>query len=292
MRDVTNWTFISHGEKSTLEKVELLSPDENEYIMKYPRELSGDRVNWEDVNEVIGAKIAQLLNLKTVEAEIAYRNGKRGCLMLHFLRQYDADQGEPGAGLLSAFFGEEYEGIQNSDLNSFELLIQAFNLIERYPVFNLVKYEYISMNVFDILIGNQDRHPFNWQLLFKGNDVFFGPLYDNGASLGWQLPEQRLEKIIQKEEEMLKLYKKMKVKIGLIENTQPPIKAQDVLEYCKMHFPNEIRQVLINLEEFNLEAYNDFIDTFPLISTVRKHFLKEFIRQRINKIIFDLRKGG
>lgn len=43
MRDITNWIFVSHGEKSTLEKVELLSPDETEYIMKYPRELTGER---------------------------------------------------------------------------------------------------------------------------------------------------------------------------------------------------------------------------------------------------------
>lgn len=211
--------------------------------------------------------------------------------MLHFLRQYDADQGETGAGLLSAFFGEEYDSLKNSKSNSTELLYQAFNLIERYPDFNVVRYEFIAMNVFDILIGNQDRHPFNWQLLYKGNEVFFGPLYDNGASLGWQLPDKKLESIIHQKDEMMKYYKKMKVKAGLIEDTQPPIKAQDVLEYCKLNYSNEIRHILTNLEEFNLEVYNKFIDVFPLISNVRKQFLKEFISFRLKMIMFDLRGG-
>lgn len=44
------------------------------------------------------------------------------------------------------------------------------------------------MNLFDMLIGNQDRHPYNWVILFKNGEAFFGLLFDNGASMGFQLP--------------------------------------------------------------------------------------------------------
>ncbi len=46
---------------STLEKEDLLSPDNVQYVVKYPRKFDGKRVNWEDINEVIAAKIAKLL---------------------------------------------------------------------------------------------------------------------------------------------------------------------------------------------------------------------------------------
>jgi hypothetical protein len=50
--------------------------------------------------------------------------------------------------------------------------------------------------VFDALIGNTDRHPENWGFLFTwrdgGSSVSLAPLYDNGTSLGYNLPEAKL----------------------------------------------------------------------------------------------------
>lgn len=242
--DVTDWVFTSHGEKSTLEKEELLSPDGIEYIMKYPRSFDGNRVNWEDINEVIAAKIAQLLDLKTVKAEIAYRDKKRGCLMLHFLHQYGADQGEPGGSLLSSEFEEEYNNIQYSEYKNIDLIKTSFSLLERFTYFPIMKSDFVSMNVFDILIGNQDRHSYNWQILFEGNNnSFFGPLYDNGASLGWQLSEDELKRMLETESYMNKFFKKMKVKAGIFQNTQPPLKATQVLSYCVSHYPAEMKKI-------------------------------------------------
>ncbi|GAB3063536.1 HipA domain-containing protein [Virgibacillus ainsalahensis] len=290
MQDISDWVFVNHGEKSTLEKEELLSPGDMEYIMKYPREFDETRVNWEDINEVIAAKIGQLLGLKTVEAEIAYRNGKRGCLMLHFLHQYEVDLGEPGGPLLASEFGEEYNQLGYSELKSMELISKSFSLIERFTYYPIMKNEFVTMNVFDILIGNQDRHPYNWQLLFKEDKVFFGPLYDNGASLGWQLPDHELERMIVNDTKMNKFYKKMRVKAGIIEDKQPRLNANQVLHYCNAHYPDEIKIVENRLELFDVDAYNYYIDQFPLISDIRKEFLKQFIHFRLNKILKAIRK--
>src|SRR5690625_795833 len=116
--------------------------------MKYPRSFDGKRVNWEDVNEVIAAKIAQLLNLDTVEAEIAIRNGKRGCLMRNFVDQYDADLDESGAVLLDAEFGCNYDLLQRSNLQSQELIEEGFSLIEQFSYFKDIKFSFIAMNIF------------------------------------------------------------------------------------------------------------------------------------------------
>lgn len=84
MKDVSNWEITGFGENSTLEKLELLSPENNHYIIKFPREFDGNRTNWEDVNEIIAAKVAEMLGMKAVDAEIACYNERRGCLMKHF----------------------------------------------------------------------------------------------------------------------------------------------------------------------------------------------------------------
>lgn len=291
MRDISDWYFTGHGEKSTLQKEELLSPDNIEYIMKYPREFT-NRVNWEDVNEVIAARIAQFLGIKTIEAEVAYRNNKRGCLMLHFLYQYSADLGETGAVLLESELGKEYNELQQSTLKGTNLVEKAFSLIENFSYFPKIKSDFVSMNIFDILIGNQDRHPHNWQILFRDDEYFFGPLYDNGASLGWQLPDSTLRIMLEKESEMNKYFKKTKVKSGLTIDPQPRLKATQVLSYLIINYAEEIQKVKTVLESFDHDEFSNYINNFPLISDIRKEFLKEFITFRKNKILSMIESEG
>ncbi|MDG5472459.1 hypothetical protein P6709_11955 [Jeotgalibacillus sp. ET6] len=84
MKDISDWPIIGYGENSTLEKFETVSPQGIQYVMKFPRPFDGMRTNWEDFNEVIASKIAKMLDLSSVNAEMAYYKGRRGCLMKHF----------------------------------------------------------------------------------------------------------------------------------------------------------------------------------------------------------------
>ena len=216
MRDVSDWLFLGYGERSTLEKEELRSPSGKTYIMKYPRPFDGKRTNWEDVNEVIAAKIAKLLGFPYVKAEIAYRKKRRGCLMVHFVEDLGADLQEAGAVLLEAEFEDRYHFFQNKKLTSDDLIVGSFEMIQDFSYFNHIKNEFIAMNIFDILIGNQDRHPYNWQILFRQQDVFFSPFYDNGASLGWQLSDSKLLELINDPIRMNSFYNRLRVKAGLL----------------------------------------------------------------------------
>lgn len=290
MRDVSEWAFMGYGEKSTLGKEELLSPEGEDYLIKYPRESRVERVNWEDVNEVIAAKIADVLGIKTIIAEIAIRHEKRGCLMLHFLKQYNAYHGEPGAPLFIAQFGNEYETLTINSSKSRERFIEGLDLLKKFSYFPTIKDEFLMMNIYDILIGNQDRHPYNWQILFAEEAYFFGPLYDNGASLGWQLPDSKLMEMLEEKPKMNKFFKTTKLKCGLFEDTQPPIKVNDVLSLLMFYFPTEIKEICVRLEQFDEEAYNQYIDEVPLISNLRKEFLKKFIHFRRMKIVETIRK--
>ncbi|MGM8216463.1 hypothetical protein ACLIA0_12910 [Bacillaceae bacterium W0354] len=143
MKDVSEWRLIGHGEKSTLIKQELLSPNNEEYIMKYPRAFDGRRTNWEDVNEVIAAKIARLLGLPTVDAEIAFRNNNRGCLMKHFIKQFDVDQGETIGSLMYSQFNDQYSNILKSDKRNKSLLYDLINLFEKFAYYDVLKKDFV-----------------------------------------------------------------------------------------------------------------------------------------------------
>ena len=292
MRDVSKWAFAGFGEDSTLPKEVLLSPDNSRYYMKYAWESKTPRTHLEDVNEVIAAKIAELLQLNTIKAELAYRNGKRGCLSLDYVEQYRAELDEAGAVLLELEFGESYRKLQNSRLKGVELIDSGFDLLNRFSYFNKIRYEFISMNLFDILIGNQDRHPYNWVMLFSNSRSFFGPLYDNGASLVFQLPDERLVQMISDKNQMENYYLNMRVKLGLFECKKAPVLATDVLTYCITNYKDEVKQFEELLLHFSLQQFDDFLNQFPLFTDTRKHFLKVFIRHRREKILEAIKEGS
>lgn len=285
MRDVSDWLFLGHGEMSTLPKEDLLSPDGKIYVMKYPRPFDGKRVNWEDVNEVVASEILNIIGFKHIKSEIAFRNNNRGCLMEHFIVSYSAEHGDVAASLLASELGTDYKRLQNFKAPSKELTKQSFSLMKKFSYFEKIKFDYIFMNIFDILIGNQDRHPMNWQILFKEDDFFMGPLYDNGASLGWQLSDGQLKIMLENEQKMNSYFLRTKVKAGFFENTSPPLKALDVIEYLSLHYQNEIFKIVNKLKTFNWDQYRLFIKQLPLISDVRKEFLVRFVEYRLEKII-------
>ena len=291
MRDVSNWLLRGPGGNGTLPMEILLSPNGSIYYMKYAWQSDTPRTHLEDVNEVIAAKIAQLLQLETIEVEIAWRDGKRGCLSLDYVEQYDASEDEAGAVLLEMELGERYHALQQSSAEGQELIKASFNLLEKLSYIDKIRSSFIAMNLFDILIGNQDRHPYNWSMLFKRGKSFFGPLYDNGASLGFQLPDKTLEKMVNDTNELEKYYNNMKVKAGIFNSRKPPVKAIDVLSYCISYYNDEVKEFEQFLLHFSFERYDAFIDEFPLFTKTRKQFLKLLIRHRREKILSAIKEG-
>ncbi|WP_079477549.1 HipA domain-containing protein [Halobacillus salinus] len=284
MRDVSEWSFIGYGENSTLEKIELLSPEDEYYVMKFPREFDEKRTNWEDVNEIIAAEIAKKLDLPVIEAQIAYRNGRRGCLMKNFRLQLQADYGETVATLLSSEFGEKYECLHESPIPNQERLERYMTLFQSFSLYSELKEFFVQMNLFDVLIGNQDRHAHNWQVLYRDGVPFYGPLYDNGASLGWQLPDVRLKAMMESEEKKYKYFKKTTLKLGLDNKEIPKIKSNTVLDFLKTHYVNECSLFLERLKNFPVSDMESYIHNFPLLTEVRKQFLIQTIYYRMEKI--------
>lgn len=219
MIDISHWKHLGYGGKSTLEKEELSSPspEEKKYLIKYHRQFT-QGISWEDITEYIAAKIGELLGLTMMEVDIVTRNGRRGCLLTNFIEAYDADMAEEGGSLLAN--SDAYLALQQSTKKNEALLEEGLAIIEKFPYWSIIKENFIETILFDILIGNQDRHTFNWMLLFKEHHVIFSPIYDNGASLGFRLDDKQLLDYLTNTHKMHKYVRQAKVKAGLFEKNR------------------------------------------------------------------------
>jgi hypothetical protein len=288
LRDVSDWDWIGYGGKSTLEKEELLSPEQIKYLIKYPRNFQVG-VSWEDITELIAAEIGSILGMETMEVEIVTRNGRRGCLLKNFTAIPGLLHNEEGGSLLNVF--DDYQLLLETTLTGEELIDFGFDYIRRLPFWNSIKSAFIDMQFFDILIGNQDRHPYNWLILFfSENNVKFSPFYDNGASLGFRFDDQKLLQMIENESLLNKYTKNTKVKAGIFERKQ--VKAKDLLNYLLNKFPEESKNSIHKLMYFEMDRYVNFIHSVNVLSEAQKKWLLHIIPFRRNKILEWVGKEG
>lgn len=287
MRDVSDWGFSGYGVDSTLKKIELLAPErkpnESEghrrYILKYPRDFEVG-VSWEDITELIASQIGKILKLKMMDVEIVQREGKRGALLKNFVPY--RGQFLEGGSILSSF--EEYESTRLLELKNEELINFAFDMIEKLEFWNEIKQEFIEMNFFDIFIGNQDRHPFNWMILYYEDDTkSFSPIYDNGASLGFRFDDEKLKTYLSNEGQLHKYIRNTKVKTGLFERKQ--VKAKDLINVLKNRYIEESGIIINYIKNFDFNAYGEKIDRNLLLTERQKEWLKLIISIRQQYIL-------
>ncbi|MEK4167538.1 hypothetical protein NST18_13930 [Anoxybacillus sp. FSL W8-0104] len=130
---------------------------------------------------------------------------------------------------------------------------------------------------------NQDRHPFNWKLLFLETGAKFSPIYDNGVSLGFRFDDEKLMQMVSNPQEMNKYTEKTKVKAGIFEKKK--VKAKDLLTYISKNFTDEFNQSIQKLVEFDLIRYSDFIQSLDILSEAQKDWLLNIVPFRRKKIL-------
>lgn len=287
MRDVSDWVAVGYGVDSTLEKYDLLSPEtflgeqegHRRYIIKYARNFA-EGVSWEDSTELIASNIGKLLNLKMMDVEIVVRNSRRGALLKNFVPY--RGQFLEGGVLLSDI--EDYQKLSNTDLRGKELIKFGFSIIEKLDFWESIKMNFVEMNFFDILIGNQDRHSYNWMMLYyEDGKKIFSPIYDNGASLGFRFDDGQLEEYMQSETKIPKYIRNAKLKVGIFENKR--VKAKELVDFLRDNFSNECEQIIRKIEVFDFEKYHKFINRQTILSEKQKEWLKLIISHRREYIL-------
>lgn len=136
---------------------------------------------------------------------------------------------------------------------------------------NKYKRNVIEMLLFDILIGNSDRHPGNFGYTSRG----FYPLFDNGSSLCAYVKESTIADLLRD---------KAKFKALCYSKSRPTIRGEsklthyDLLKQLDSLFPEHVSKFCRKIQVIDL----DFVLSLLPISEDRKYLLRAFLEERVS----------
>jgi hypothetical protein len=147
------------------------------------------------------------------------------------------------------------------------------------------------MILFDAVIGNNDRHYYNWgviQSLDRGKPVRFAPIYDTARGLLWNTEDENVVSLQQDKNH----WRAFKAKY--LNNSKPKIgwDGSDDLNHFELlerivqhHLSKQDLKKFLNQE--NLQTAQNVIDSEfgNLFSPGRKELIKELLQERFNTLI-------
>jgi len=159
----------------------------------------------ESVTELLLNRLGTIFGLKMAESRIAMIGGQ-----LRFLSRYFIDSARQelvhGADVLAGYLNEPsflfIEEVDKQKLTREWLTLQFVeDAVE--SVFpeqkEEIMCELIRLIIFDALVGNNDRHFFNWGIVRSvegGFKPYFSPVYDTARGLFWNYSEEKLAGVI------------------------------------------------------------------------------------------------
>ncbi|MCB9283014.1 MAG: HipA domain-containing protein [Lewinellaceae bacterium] len=158
----------------------------------------------ESVTEYAINKIGEYLGLKMNETRLVVANGQVRFLSKDFIQP--GKRLIHGIEILAEYFEDrafvdqinEDRKIRREYL-TFEVVERAINHVYPTECSEIIR-ELVKMITFDALVGNNDRHFYNWGVI--GNvvtadhdETIFAPIYDSARALLWNLTEESVQKM-------------------------------------------------------------------------------------------------
>lgn len=157
----------------------------------------------ESITEHLLNDLGTIFGLNMAESELAcvHYSGKN---QIRFFSKYFMDRRSQqlihGADIYAAYLGDEEIIQQIEDANEERDLITVqeamLAIAYLFPENNEIFAEYIKLLLFDALVGNNDRHFYNWGCIksLSGDDTKFSPIYDTARGLLWNISDDQVSK--------------------------------------------------------------------------------------------------
>lgn len=264
--DVSSWDKDDKVQVSgTREKFWLKHPEDgHRYLFKISKPQTGEA--WA---EKVASDIGKKLELSVVDAYLAKYNDIQGVLTKNFI--HGSDELYEGGDLFFSII----EGFDRHSLKGYDF----FNIIKVLSQFGLER-DFIKIPIFDTFIGNQDRHCDNWGIISYGDNYKLAPMYDNGASMGFQLNEEQVNRRLSDERMFKAFTNRSKTMIGLPDKKKP--KCLRLLDVIKQEFPKEVNEMVSRLNIINQEIIKEILEPLPncFMPTVYKQWVIKLLLYR------------
>lgn len=173
-------------------------------IAAWPKYIAKVGHKWypnESITEHLLTRIGQLLGLTIADSRLMFVRGQLRFLSCYFLKKDQSlvHGAEIFAGHLAdeAFVREVEQQKMSRDVFTFQVVEEAIG--SRFPAeAEVILDGFVRMLAFDAIVGNNDRHYFNWGVItdLKGRrSPRFAPIYDTARALFWDGPEAKLAEV-------------------------------------------------------------------------------------------------
>lgn len=234
----------------------------------------------ESITEYLLNKLGCAFNMNMSESKIVFAGNQ-----IRFLSKYFLNNDEElihGAELYAGYLGDKdfVEEIENKDLarDFFTLQFTQDAIKYAYPYhYEGIMEEFIKMILFDALVGNNDRHFYNWGIirhLERDHAPRFAPIYDTARGLFWNSSDDKIFRKFRNKNELDLYIKKY------AERSKPKIgwEGENNINHFNLVYN-------IHKHEFGISK-SDIYDLFlqkrfkRLIEVVNRDFVELFSKQR------------
>lgn len=275
--DVTNWEIDEKKQVSgTREKYWLIHPETKQrFLFKIPKEDTGEA--WA---EKIASEVGKAMGLSMMHVKLAKRDNTIAVLAENFVNKQE-----------ELFEGGDLFFTVADDFERYNLkYYDFFNIMKVLSEFQLDR-DFIKIPVFDAFIGNQDRHCDNWGIIDGKNGYRLAPIYDSGASLGFQLKEDRIN-LMFKDLNKFKAFSNRSFSLIGLPNKKKP-RFLELLTVIRQYYPLEVREAIYLIHIIDEELLDGIIETIPeeVMSVTYKMWVKKLLLYRKDWLL-NWYKGG
>lgn len=251
----------------------------------------------ESVTEYLLNQLGCKLGLKMAESHLVYAGHQLRFLSKYFLKSKYQELVH-GAEIFVGYLEDE-DKVQKIELEGKAREVFTLDLVYK----SMEKFcgddtdgiyaEFIKMLIFDALIGNNDRHFYNWGIIRHTKSLekpYFSPIYDTARGLFWNNPEKKIITLYNNPHNLAasleKYSKNSRPKTGVDGN--PNINHYELISHI---YHNEVGitkanlKAMINEEALEQLLYCINVEFRHLLSTKRRFVISEYLKLRYNKIV-------
>ena len=158
----------------------------------------------ESVTELLMNDLAAIFGLITAESRLAMIGGQLRFLSRYFLNP-QKEELVHGADILAGYLNDSPKFVEDVDKEkltsewfTLQFVEDAVSSMFLYRK-DEIMHELSKLVIFDALVGNNDRHFFNWGIIRSIDGSFqpvFSPVYDTARGLFWNYSEAKISNIV------------------------------------------------------------------------------------------------